>query len=328
MRRLPGGLFSDLRITMPLPALSQWDTTRDSLHRASQIVGLARKAFLPPQPNALHLALFVNDKGLTTGVLPDGSEFTLDFINLRVEMRSGDTLTLLPLARYHYHALRIALMSAMPTLRHPVNLLLPMERDAKPFELNADHARDYAAALNTIYTALARFRARLLGSMTPLVVWPHGFDLSFLYFADRPPDEHTEPHLNFGFSPFSAGFPRPYLYAYISPLPAGRIGKPLPAPARWHEGTWKGVVMDYDLLVNDPTAGEDSPESMIESRLMDIFRVLEPGLKPVVGAPAEAGASPEAGSPAGRAETPATTESKVEEPAAVESPSDAAPSKQ
>jgi hypothetical protein len=33
-----------------------------------------------------------------------------------------------------------------------------------------------------VFTAAARFRARLEGSQTPIVVWPEHFDLSTLWF--------------------------------------------------------------------------------------------------------------------------------------------------
>jgi hypothetical protein len=96
------------------------------------------------------------------------------------------------------------------------------------------------------------------------VVWPHGFDLSFLWFA-RGFDEGGDPHLNFGFSPGSPGFPRPYVYAYAHPKPEGMFDFKPPAPARWNTEPWTGIVIDYDAL-----AAASDAESTLETLLLDI----------------------------------------------------------
>jgi hypothetical protein len=74
--------------------------------------------------------------------------------------------------------------------------------------------------------------------------------------------------MNFGFSPGSTGFPRPYLYAYAWPLPDELTSRPLPAPARWFIGSWKGVVVDYDNLTND------YPEAQVEELAREIYQRL------------------------------------------------------
>jgi hypothetical protein len=104
--------------------------------------------------------------------------------------------------------------------------------------------------------------------MTPLVVWPHGFDLSFLWFRGNDLDEHSQPHMNFGFSPGSEGFPRPYLYSYAWPALSDLTSRPLLAPARWFNGSWKGAVVDYDSLT------DDKPEAQIEALAHEIFQAL------------------------------------------------------
>ena len=134
-----------------------------------------------------------------------------------------------------------------------------------PFAIDSTAAADYARLLYSAYTALARFRARLLGTMTPMVVWPHGFDLSFLWFRGNDLDEHSQPHMNFGFSPGSAGFPRPYIYAYAYPPPKDLTERPIPAPARWFTESWNGAVVDYDNLA------DDEPEAQIEKLARAIY---------------------------------------------------------
>ncbi len=77
--------------------------------------------------------------------------------------------------------------------------------------------------------------------------------VSFLWFA-RGFDEGHDPHLNIGFSPGSAGLPRPYVYLYASPLPPRFFDLRLPIGAHyWREG-WNGIIIHYDWLANQPEA--------------------------------------------------------------------------
>lgn len=235
---------------MPLPPLTDWEPTRDSLHRAAQILGHLRKSRVAKQPNALHLALYVTTHGLETGPLDDGASASLRFAERRIQIRTahGDAFSVsldgqTPRTVISDAALELGL--------DPSLLTLPDTVDA-PFEIDPVVAADYASSLNAVYTGLARWRARLLGMMTPLVVWPHGFDLSGLWFAGASADEAHEPHVNLGFSPGSAGFPRPYLYAYAWPWPEGVESRPLPGDAHWYNGGWKGAVLDYDALCQVP----------------------------------------------------------------------------
>jgi hypothetical protein len=96
------------------------------------------------------------------------------------------------------------------------------------------------------------------------VVWPEHFDLSMLWFTMLSGDEHTTPHLNFGFSPPSPGIDDYYLYAYAYPYPDQFYVPTLPPGARWNEQPWRGVVVPYTAL--------SDAEVMCEG----IFRALRP----------------------------------------------------
>ena len=74
-----------------LPALHEWTTSRDGMHRATQVVGAFRKAFSPKLPNALHLALYIRPFGLTTGPLPFGA-IDFDMAGGEVRLSIGDEL--------------------------------------------------------------------------------------------------------------------------------------------------------------------------------------------------------------------------------------------
>lgn len=251
---------------MKLPPLANWEGTRDSLHRAAQVIGALKKTIVKPQVNALHLSLFVTSEGLTTGRLPKGGSFALNFVERAAEYHpaQGEKVSI-PLIGNNPVTLASALVEYVAQEQGSADTL-PLPSDSTSlFNVEPTIASDYTQALYAMYTALARFRARLLGTMTPIVVWPHGFDLSFLWFRGNDLDEHNQPHLNFGFSPGSPGFPRPYLYAYASPSPDDLISRSLPSPARWFSGSWRGAVVDYDAL-----SGDD-PEGQTESLMRAIY---------------------------------------------------------
>ena len=109
-------------------------------------------------------------------------------------------------------------------------------------------ARDYLFALDRLYTALARFRARLGGYMTPLVLWPHHFDMGFIWFPGPGSDEHADPQISYGFAPFSDGLERPYIYAYAWSKATGYIQVEVDAPAQAITEGYTGLYVAYDDL--------------------------------------------------------------------------------
>lgn len=228
-----------------LPALEHWETTKRSLHRAAKVVSAFRKAFSPPLPNALHLSLYIRDFGLTTGKLPFG-EIELHLADGRVCTMVGERGHDISLGGASPAVLRAAMLAVLRD--HGVHGDVPPIDDQAPFEIDAGQAADYLTALWQITGALRELRADWLGSVTPLVVWPHVFDASQLWFRGGNLDATAQPHLAFGFSLESPGRPRPYVYAYASPMPAGLAGSALPEGTRWHDQGWTGVVIDYDTL--------------------------------------------------------------------------------
>ena len=251
---------------MSLPALSNWDATRKSLHLAAQVIGGIRKVSIQPLPNYAHLGLYIVKDGLTSGRLEDGGELRLDLALSNVSYIQPDgTPSTLPLQGYTQASLTNAVLKAMADAGHPAsNVDLSKIADQTPLTVDARTAAEYQQALYSVYTAITRFRARLIGMMSPVIVFPHGFDASFLWFK-RGAEERSDPHLNFGFSPGSAGFPRPYVYSYASPMPANYFDVKLPPIARFVRDPWKGIVIDYDKF-----AAESDSESVLEQTLIEI----------------------------------------------------------
>jgi len=52
---------------------SEWAPTRNTLHMVAQMLGKAKLALAPPQPEWLHVPLFLDPQGLVTGPIPCGA---------------------------------------------------------------------------------------------------------------------------------------------------------------------------------------------------------------------------------------------------------------
>ncbi|MBZ0292877.1 MAG: DUF5996 family protein [Anaerolineae bacterium] len=255
---------------MPLPALENFSQTRTSLQHAAQVLSAIRKATTPQLPNALRLSLQVVPQGLTTGPLSFGGALLLDFAQAAVVYHSPDqTEETISLVGHHSRSLRQALLPLLSAVGPDLQGV--DVTDETPFEIDPTTAADYAQALYTIFTAVARFRARLFGPQSPIVVWPHGFDLSTLWFSGSGADEHHDPHMNFGFSPASPGFDRPYFYSYAYPLPQGYHAVALPPAVQTIHEPFSGMIFSYDDMVS-----LYDPEAEIEHLFVEIFRAVSP----------------------------------------------------
>jgi hypothetical protein len=284
---------------MPLASLSNWEITAHDLHKVAQVLGVLRMVRLPHVPNYLEMGLKIKRAGLSTAVLPSGSEVILDFQRANLTIYDHETepisialagqsqVSLLHALLRQLKRTELAELLAYVTEEGLVDSFLAAA-SAAGHDLSSPHnqitsdtllqvdqkiAQDYAEALYSIFTGMARFRAALSGPMTPVVVWPGHFDLSFLWFATEHLEE-SAPHLNFGFAPYGGNIEEPYLYAYAYPLSSAqandfRMLPKLPFPAHWHTEGWTGVVLPYATI-----AVADDAEDYVETMCEDIFRVL------------------------------------------------------
>jgi hypothetical protein len=266
--------MANKEIIMVLPALSNWDTTRIALHQAAQVVGAVRAAVAAPEPNWAHLGLRVLPEGLTTGVLATIGELVLDFRTLAILYKPTNQDEVgFALAQHTQLSLADAVEKALNELGHPTALKRDKITCDTVFDMDADTAADYARVLFLLYEILRSFRESLPGEKSRLVVWPHGFDMSFLWFANGVTSEQA-PHMAFGFSPYSAGLERPYLYTYAYPVLDGLTDLALPDATAWHTAGWTGTVTPYDALIARP-----DPVATIESLLRHMFAQVSPLLR-------------------------------------------------
>ncbi len=252
-----------------LPALDNWDSTRDALHQIALVISAIRVACAEKQPNDLQYSLDVTASGLTTSRLNIGGELQFDITNLQlIYARDGRKAFILDVAGTSQKSLMSAVVGGFAALGIDISPAQTHITHEKRFEIERGLAANYVTLLDAVYTALSRFRARLSGCMSPLVLWAHHFDLAFIWFAGTSTDEHNDPQLAFGFAPCSPGLDRPYFYAYGWSPTAGYLEIPVSPPARAITEGYTGLYAGYDDLRT-----QDRFESEVERVLLDYHQL-------------------------------------------------------
>lgn len=234
---------------MKLPALAAWEETRDALHQVSLVVGAIRVACSDPLPNDLHFSLDVTAGGLSTSELRCGGALHVDFEALQLNCRRGDCVVFS--LEFHGHSqksLMRQLLAALADFGCDVQPSMKHITSDAPFDIDRGLARAYWKTLSAMFAILDKLRTTLGAGTTPLVLWPHHFDLAFIWFATEGRNEGSDPQIAYGFAPNSPGLARPYVYAYAWSQPTGYLNLPLSFPARATTEEYTGLYGDYDKL--------------------------------------------------------------------------------
>jgi hypothetical protein len=234
------------------------------------MIGKAKLAMTPPQPEWLHARLFLDSRGFATGPMPHGSRTVCMGIDvfasaLWIASSDGRSVTL-PLAPDRCVAdIWSDFLAALVGLDVALDLWeTPQEvADTTPFSQNrdgcilvAEQAQRFHRVLSAINGVFEDFRSQFFGR-TGVQFWWGSFDLTVLLFSGRKvtaPDDRgyimrydlDAEHLNAGFWPGDDAVPQPGFYAYLVPRPAGCESAAIqPSYAGWTEemGQW---LMPYE----------------------------------------------------------------------------------
>lgn len=248
------------------PSLSGFEPTRQTLHLYARAIAAVPRAHAAFHPQWWHISLRVTPNGLKTSPfgLPSGAHAWLE-MDLQhhlaalqdsqggrraFDMRAGATA-----AEFGDQILR-----AVAELGLAGEYARDRLEDEGQQEYDAGQATNFFTALSHANRIFADHRARLIGSMGPIQLWPHNFDLAFEWFGSRVVqyEEHGEvrsypAQLNLGFFPGGD----PYFYSNPWPFESEQLlGRRLPEGAAWHTEGWQGTILPYSVLENDPEAEE------------------------------------------------------------------------
>jgi hypothetical protein len=273
-----------------------WHETCSALHLYTQIVGKYRLAFTPWVNHSWHATLYVNGKGLTTSLVPDGFvgiEIVFDLLDHRLIGQATDghraEFPLGPMSVAEFHARFLDLLKYLggtPEFHGRPNEVpnpIPFrdERRARPYD--ADAAARFFKALVAIDRVLGRFRTAYIGKVSPVHLFWGSFDLAVTRFSGRPaplhpggvpglPDEVTREAYSHevssaGFWPGGGGADFPAFYSYAYPSPKG-FSDAHAAP----EGAYFGDKLGEFLLPYEVVQRSDDPEAALMAFLQSTYR--------------------------------------------------------
>ena len=267
-------------IDWPALPFPEWESTCDTLHMWSQIVGKTRMALSPPVNHWWHVTLYVTPVGLATSAipLPHGSfDAEFDFLRHRLVVRTSEgeerAIALYPRTVADFYR---EYMDVLRDLDIEVSIdLTPAEfDDPTPYDQDRKHASYDRAAVVRFHRVLTganrvlrEFRGGFIGKCSPVHFFWGSFDLAVSRFSGRRAQlaESTD-HMtreaysrevsSCGFWPGDRRYPQPAFYAYHSPAPAGLENGAV------RPGAWNAQLREF-ILGYDEVRSAASPEQAI-----------------------------------------------------------------
>jgi hypothetical protein len=256
-----------------------WAPTKRSFHLYLQMLGKVRLALSPIQPNWLFTALYLNPRGLTTGMIPwlGGSvELTLDVFSSEIVIeRSNNSTQHIPLLPARtvaavYADLQRALDAldvacTISTIPQEVPDTTPLHEDSTPPAYDPTAVQRWFSAATATTSILDEWRSHFFGR-TGLQVWWGALDVALVLFNGKkvtaPTDRGYIMKYDLDAELMNVGLyygdenTAPFFYGYIFPEPPNAASMPIgPAGASWSTAI-KEWVLPYDTVRNaaDPAA--------------------------------------------------------------------------
>lgn len=264
----------------PRLAFGEWESTCDTLHMWTQIVGKTRMALAPLENHWWNVALYVTPRGLTTSSIPfRGWTFDaeFDFIAHQLTLQTSDgRQRSIPLYARSVADFYREYMACLGALKIEVQLhTTPVEfDDTTPYDQDQHHASYDTAAVERFRQVLVnveqifkQFRSRFIGKCSPVHFFWGSFDLAVTRFSGRratlPPETdpvtreaYSHEVISCGFWPGDRRFPHAAFYSYTAPAPAGLEKEHVKS------GYWDTQLKEFILKYNDALAAT-SPEQAI-----------------------------------------------------------------
>jgi len=264
------------KIWPPLP-FSEWQSTAETLHMWTQIVGKVRLALTPWINHSWHVTLYLTSRGLTTSPIPHGFdtfEIRFDFISheLRI-LKSDGAVRVLPLRSQSVAAFYREVMGALKELALSVKIDRKPNEIADPIAFDEDEthcayvpeqAHRFWQVLRQSDRVLKKFRSRFCGKCSPVHFFWGSFDLAVTRFSGRtaPPHPGGVPHLSdavtreayaqevssVGFWPGNASSPTPVYYSYAYPEPPGFAEAKVQPEEAVYYAPLREFVLPYDAV--------------------------------------------------------------------------------
>jgi Family of unknown function (DUF5996) len=256
----------------------------DALHMQSQVVGKVKLALARPAPEWQQVPLWVNARGLTTGLLRAGGtelEIAFDLVGHRLDItttdgrRDGFDLVARPLREFTAQVMAALARLGVRVTINPITVEVPNPVRCDEYEgcdaYDPRIAYRFFRVLAPIATVFEDFRAGFWGKQPPVSFFWGTFDLAVARFnlVPVPPSagmdriyrvamdsELTE----VGFWPGSERYPKPAFYAFTFPKPEG-IERAVIRPER---AGWNAQMGEFLLDYDDVRSSSDPRAAILE----------------------------------------------------------------
>ena len=256
-----------------------WKDSCATLQLWTQIVGKYRLARTPWVNHSWHATFYVTSRGLTTSLIPVGSQgvqFDFDLIDhdligtLTDGSRESFALEPMTVAEFYMRFLEVTDDLGVRTNINSTPNEIP---DAVPFERDTLHASYDADAVNRFWRALVQidrvlksFRTGFLGKVSPVHLFWGSFDLAVTRFSGRHaplhpggipglPDAVTREAYSHevssaGFWPGGGPVDYPAFYSYAYPAPEGFSSQRVTPDEAFFDQKAGEFILPYSVVRN------------------------------------------------------------------------------
>lgn len=265
----------------PLP-LAEWQGTYETLHRWTQIVGKVKLELSPFLNELWEVALQLNPRGLTTGIVPSATgvfEASFDFLDHKVRIRTSEggvkTLQLRPRSVADFYAEFMAALQALgitvsiTPVPDEVPYRTPFDKDILHASYDADQVQRWWRIMVQVSKAFERHRSPFVGKSSPVQFFWGSFDLNLTRFSGKPavPPRgvplfmrlaEDQEQVAAGFWPGDERLGGPALYSYTYPEPPGlKTASVRPSPAYYNTDLGEFLLPYEDVRL------AEAPEAMM-----------------------------------------------------------------
>jgi len=272
-----------------------WHETCSALHLYSQVVGKYRLARTPWINHSWHAIFYVNARGLTTSLVPDGAgiEIVFDLVSHAVIGDAADgrraEIPLGPMSVAEFHRQFRELLGRLggtPAFHGRPNEVpnpIPFRDDRQTRPYDTEAVTRFFQALVAINRVLYRFRTGFIGKVSPVHLFWGSFDLAVTRFSGRSaplhpggvpglPDDVTREAYSHevssaGFWPGGGGTDFAAFYSYAYPTPKGFADAQVAPDGAYFDQKLGEFLLPYEV-VREST----EPEAMLLAFLESTYR--------------------------------------------------------
>ena len=250
-----------VQVIKPLARLSgnDWHTSLQAHRAYSALLGKIKLSIAPVQKHWWHAALSPTFNGLSTGALAKQDidfELNLDILNSSLCIKFRDDVdVIIPLIGQSNASLFNEIKSTLTEKGVSLSIDESIVNNTEYTEYSSNDSRFIANALFFVTKSFRKVRYAQRNETGPVVLWPHHFDVAFLWFSGRlipdgdPMDaENSDEQMNIGFLFGDDSIPEPYFYITAFPWQESFKDTALPQGAYWNKEGFNGAILPWSVL--------------------------------------------------------------------------------